>query len=105
MPRVKTDSAANQFGASQAHNPARHNSAFEPLHLPLARQRSGPIMSASHSPAEVCGHVISSILNLVCPQCGGRMSEFQCDGRCRRNWLAEWQWANRETNGKRSRPK
>ncbi len=39
-------------------------------------------------PGESNAHVISSIINLVCPQCGGRMSEFQCEGRCRRNWLA-----------------
>jgi hypothetical protein len=40
-------------------------------------------------PDEMNGHVISFIVNLVCPQCGGRMSEFQCEGACRRNWLAE----------------
>jgi hypothetical protein len=36
-------------------------------------------------PGESNAHVISSIINLVCPQCGGRMSEFQCEGRCCRN--------------------
>jgi hypothetical protein len=41
-------------------------------------------------PGESNTSIISSIVNLVCPQCGGRMSEFQCEGRCRRNWLAEW---------------
>ena len=41
--------------------------------------------------------IISSIINLVCPQCGGRMSEYQCEGRCRRNWLAEWEWAHQTT--------
>ena len=40
-------------------------------------------------PGESNAHVISSIINLVCPQCGGPMSEFQCEGRCRRNWLAD----------------
>jgi len=55
-------------------------------------------MSTSYGlPGESNGHVISSIINLVCPQCGGRMSEFQCEGRCRRNWLSEWEWANRPT--------
>ena len=48
-------------------------------------------------PGESNAYVISSIINLVCPQCGGRMSEFQCDGRCRRNWIAEWEWANHVT--------
>jgi hypothetical protein len=38
--------------------------------------------------------IISSIINLVCPQCGGSMMEFQCYGRCRRSWLSEWEWAN-----------
>jgi len=45
-------------------------------------------------PGEFNASIISSIINLVCPQCGGRMLEFQCDGRCRRNWFAEWEWAN-----------
>jgi hypothetical protein len=62
-------------------------------------------MRVTHTlPGEMNGHVISSIINLVCPQCGGRMSEFQCEGRCRRNWLAEWEWANLATRSSRSRP-
>ena len=43
---------------------------------------------------ETTANIISSIINLVCPQCGGRMMEYQCGGRCRRNWLEEWEWAN-----------
>jgi len=46
-------------------------------------------------PGELNVRILSSILNLVCPQCGGRMSEYQCEGRCGRNWLPEWEWANR----------
>jgi hypothetical protein len=45
-------------------------------------------------PSESNSSIISSIINLVCPQCGGSMREFQCNGRCRRNWLPEWEWAN-----------
>ena len=45
-------------------------------------------------PRESNSSMISSIINLVCPQCGGSMMEYQCRGRCRRNWLAEWEWAN-----------
>jgi hypothetical protein len=45
-------------------------------------------------PGESSASLISSIINLVCPQCGGCMMEFQCCGRCRRNWLPEWEWAN-----------
>jgi hypothetical protein len=44
-------------------------------------------------PGEPNASTISSIINLVCPQCGGNMMEFQCGGRCGRNWLAEWEWA------------
>ena len=47
-------------------------------------------------PPEMESSIISSIINLVCPQCGGSMMEFQCCGRCRRNWLSEWEWANRD---------
>lgn len=54
-------------------------------------------------PGELNTRIISSILNLVCPLCGGRMSEFQCEGRCGRNWLAEWEWANRATRSSKSR--
>ena len=53
-------------------------------------------------PGESHGHIISSIINSVCPQCGGRMSEFQCEGRCCRNWLAEWEWANYATRSSKS---
>ena len=48
-------------------------------------------------------HIISSIINLICPQCGGRMLEYQCNGRCHRNWLAEWEWANQETQSLKPR--
>ena len=54
-------------------------------------------------PGESNAQIISSIINLVCPQCGGRMSEFQCDGRCGRNWLAEWEWANYSAKSPESR--
>ena len=45
-------------------------------------------------PGESSSSIISSIINLICPQCGGSMMEFQCNGRCGRNWLAEWEWVN-----------
>lgn len=50
-------------------------------------------------PGESSANLISSIINLVCPQCGGRMSEYQCEGRCRRNWFMEW--ANLSTRSSR----
>jgi hypothetical protein len=54
-------------------------------------------------PGESSASIISSIINLVCPQCGGRMCEFQCEGRCGRSWLAEWEWANLRTSSSQSR--
>jgi len=61
-------------------------------------------MTTFHTvPGESNTQIISSIINLVCPQCGGRMSEFQCEGRCGRNWLAEWEWANRLTGSSKCR--
>jgi hypothetical protein len=44
-------------------------------------------------PGESNSSIISSIINLVCPRCGGSMMEFQCNGRCQKNWLPEWEWA------------
>jgi tRNA(Ile2) C34 agmatinyltransferase TiaS len=39
--------------------------------------------------------LISSILNWVCPECGGRMggpgNEFVCHGKCKINWRAAWE--------------
>lgn len=41
---------------------------------------------------------ISSILNLICPRCGGPLGgafkEFKCQGRCRQDWRSYW-----ESNG------
>src|SRR5262249_19144615 len=48
-------------------------------------------------PEAYAPYVISSIINLVCPRCGGRMMEFQCYGKCRKNWFPEWQQAHNET--------
>jgi hypothetical protein len=47
--------------------------------------------------------IVSSIINLVCPQCGGSMMEFQCNGKCCRNWLAEWERANYATGSNTTR--
>jgi hypothetical protein len=39
--------------------------------------------------------VVSSILNWVCPECGGRMggrgSEFKCQGECQIDWRQLWE--------------
>jgi len=38
---------------------------------------------------------VSSILNLICPSCGGPLGgpskEFKCQGRCRRDWRPDWE--------------
>lgn len=39
--------------------------------------------------------VVSSILNWVCPECGGRMGgrgkEFKCQGKCQTDWRQIWE--------------
>ena len=59
-------------------------------------------MTIDTIPGEPNASMISSIINLICPQCGGSMMEFQCCGKCRRNWLAEWEWAMRAMRGSRA---
>jgi hypothetical protein len=53
-------------------------------------------------PGELNASIISSIINLICPTCGGSMAEFECQGKCGRNWLPEWEWAIHTT--RRSAP-
>ena len=100
----KADSAANQFGASVKRTTNRAAN-FRLVLSAAARELQGErsMSTFSASPSESNQHMISSILNLVCPQCGGRMSQFQCEGRCGRNWLAEWEWANRGTKSSKTR--
>jgi hypothetical protein len=56
------------------------------------------------------GDVISSILNCVCPDCGGRLGEpgkeFKCQGECRTDWRAVWERAlsSRSTHDVRGGP-
>src|ERR1700740_511929 len=39
--------------------------------------------------------VVSSILNWVCPECGGRLGgrgkEFKCQGECQNDWRPVWE--------------
>jgi tRNA(Ile2) C34 agmatinyltransferase TiaS len=44
--------------------------------------------------------VLSSIVNCVCPECGGKMgglgNEFKCQGVCQTDWRETWQqWHRR----------
>jgi len=50
-------------------------------------------------PGEPNSSMISSIINLVCPECGGHMMNYQCCGRCGRNWLPEWEWPSTPPEG------
>jgi hypothetical protein len=47
---------------------------------------------------------ISAIRNWVCPECGGpmggRSQEFQCHGRCGRDWRSVWESASIEPKRK-----
>lgn len=44
---------------------------------------------------KAASEVISSIMNWVCPECGGCMGgrgeEFKCQGRCQKNWRQVWE--------------
>jgi len=39
--------------------------------------------------------LLSAIINLVCPECGGpmggRSKEFKCRGLCEKDWRPEWE--------------
>jgi hypothetical protein len=105
---TETDSAANQFGAPESEEDPRGTfPLFVALSAPRiimgSTDRRATMRTFDTLPGESNAQIISSIINLVCPQCGGRMSEFQCEGRCRRNWLAEWEWANHATRSSKSR--
>jgi hypothetical protein len=52
--------------------------------------------------------IISDILNLVCPECGGpmgiRTKEFKCQGECRTDWRDVWERPLRATTLQHLRP-
>jgi hypothetical protein len=102
-----TDPAANQFGAPDSANTRVAHFRLWPMSVPRvvfgSLDRRTIMRTIDTLPGESNGSIISSIINLVCPQCGGRMSSFQCEGRCRRSWLEEWEWANRSSRSSRSR--
>jgi tRNA(Ile2) C34 agmatinyltransferase TiaS len=51
-------------------------------------------MVTRHGVVKTSSEVASCILNLVCPECGGRMggygSEFKCQGECQADWRDTW---------------
>ena len=44
--------------------------------------------------------IISSIMNWVCPECGGRMGgrggEFKCQGNCQFDWRELWERSRKQ---------
>jgi hypothetical protein len=44
--------------------------------------------------SQLTANDISSILNLICPRCGGPLGgasqEFKCHGGCRTDWRCAW---------------
>ena len=106
--KAETDSAANQFGAPQSAEDPRGIFPFFvarvcPSRCPRISGWRVIMKTVDTVPGESNASIISSIINSVCPQCGGRMSAFQCEGRCCRNWLAEWECANQTTRSPGSR--
>lgn len=43
--------------------------------------------------------MISAIVNLVCPNCGGVLIGFRCGGKCRKDWRAGWDSAVANESG------
>lgn len=65
----------------------------------------GVMHSITVQHASLTANDISSILNLICPGCGGPLGgeskEFKCQGHCRKDWRSDW-----DSNGlSRSRKK
>jgi hypothetical protein len=48
-----------------------------------------------HAMLRTTEDILSGILNLVCPECGGRMGgrrkEFKCQGACQTDWREAWE--------------
>ena len=47
------------------------------------------------SSVKATADVVSSILNWICPECGGRMGglgkEYKCQGKCQTDWRLTWE--------------
>src|SRR5208283_1435251 len=96
----ETHKRTPQPTSSERHKAHKTSAAYPPSFCPRFCPspdlgETSNMITIDAPPGELNVRILSSILNLVCPQCGGRMSEYQCEGRCGRNWLPEWEWANR----------
>ena len=53
------------------------------------------MQSTTMTAPSISADYLSAILNLVCPECGGRMGGqsnlFQCQGRCGNDWRSVWE--------------
>jgi hypothetical protein len=83
------------YRACKTHSAARSQRSALSLFQNFLRPESN-YADIRDDPRRIRRQHISSIINLVCPQCGGSMMEFQCNGKCRRNWLAVWESALRD---------
>jgi hypothetical protein len=95
----QTDSASNQHGAVESDNNPGEFTVVHGTWLRLARdprERLEMNMRVTkQATTELDASMISAIINLVCPECGGGMRGFCCHGKCRRNWRSEWESAMR----------
>src|SRR5208283_5389662 len=61
---------------------------------PIGLHRAGATKSMKLEYALLSENDISSILNLICPNCGGPLGrpsrEFMCQGHCRKDWGPDW---------------
>lgn len=56
---------------------------------------SGAVFARMQSDEGIDNNVRSSILNCICPGCGGALritkSQFRCQGRCGEDWRPVWE--------------
>jgi hypothetical protein len=55
--------------------------------------KCGPLRGGEN--VGLTAELLSAILNMICPDCGGpmggRSKEFKCRGQCGKDWRAEWE--------------
>jgi len=48
--------------------------------------------------------VVSALINMICPDCGGAMLDFRCRGECCRDWKLEWDLLRLSNSRRRTLP-
>ena len=56
----------------------------------MVRHRKHELNPTKRKTSNAPSALLSAIINLVCPQCGGAMLDFRCLGECSRDWRLEW---------------